>query len=191
MRNRLGWLAALAVVGAASGCSDSDGSAYDDLTDQYDALVDASDRLPLSNPDLLPLSGGATYDGIMVMSTDGDDGLPSDLAGDMTLRADFGDDTLSGSVDDVVTDGGDRLEGSLDIERGDIDRNIDLATTRTYTFDMDGVLTENDGTDLRVAAEGRGDFLGEDHQRAAGNVEGLIASDEDVATLRGGFIGTR
>lgn len=195
MNDRLSWLAALAVVGAVAGCSDSVDEIlrpdYEDLADEYDALDEASDDLAIVDPALLPLSGGATYDGVMVLSTNGEDGLPSDLAGDMTLRADFGDDSLSGSVVDVVTDDDDRLEGSLVIANGEIDRDDDLEDFYTYAFDVDGVLTEDDGSDLRVSATGAGDFLGRDHRTVVGDVEGRISSGSDRTDLNGGFVGVR
>lgn len=192
MDDRLGWLAALAIVGAVAGCSDSDesdGVGYDDLVDQYDEIRDASRDLPLTDPGTLPQSGGATYDGLMVLSTDGTAGLPSDMAGDMTLRADFNDDSLSGSVDNVITSNEDVLEGSLDISEGEINRGADVSTDYTYAFGMDGTLTEDDGTDLDVNATGAGDFRGSEHEVSTGTiVKGTVSSDEGASLLRGDFV---
>lgn len=190
LRVRRGWMVALAAVGVMAGCSDSldDQAGYDALADEFDDLLDASEGVDFTDPATLPGSGSATYDGVMGLSTDGSDGLPSDMVGEMTLRADFGADSLSGSVQNVSTSSDEGLDGSLAISDGAIDRDVDLEEDYTYDFDLAGTLTDDDGTDLEVSAVGVGDFLGDDFQQATGTVSGVLSSDAGTSLLDGGYI---
>lgn len=185
-----GGLLALAAAGLLSGCSDGGDSraSYDELGDEFDALLDRSDPLPITDPSTLPVSGSATYEGVVGLSTPGNDGIPADMLGEMTLVADFSSDDLSGSAGDFVTDQNEELDGRLDISNGGFDRDADVDVFYTFGFDLDGTLTTEDGDDLDVDAEAVGDFLGEDNEQAIGLVDGIIVSPEGAAVTEGGFI---
>ncbi len=192
------WMAALVAAGVMAGCSDTSfdsQASYDDLVDEFDDIAERGEDLDYTDPASLPTSGGATYEGVMGLDTYNSasdlEGVPEEILGEMTLNADFASSSVSGEVDDFVTPDDDRVDGSLDISNGVIDRTVDVDLFYTYGFDLNGTLTTEEGTDFDVDAEGAGDFFGSGHQQAGGIVEGVISSDSGTALVEGGFVAER
>lgn len=178
---------ALALAAGCGGILETPG--FDGLQDGFEAIDQEIASLPLIDPALLPASGGATYDGVMVLGTNGQGGVPDAMAGDLALDVDFDDDTLTGAVDAIRTDTDERLAGTLVLTNGRIDRGADLADEYTFGFDLNGTLTDEGDDDLVVVGEGAGDFYGSGATHVGGIVDGIVAGPGGNASLQGEFAG--
>ncbi len=202
------WVAALAAAGVMAGCSDSgsgDGSGggpgvsepplvsgppptYAELSTEAEKLGEQVEDLYLTEPSNLPTSGSARYDGVIAIATDGVGGAPEDFAGELSLNVDFEDSNLSGQASNFVTVDEERLDGSLAITNGDLDRNTNPEFEPTYLFDMNGTLSDSDGDEFQVDAGGAGAFLGDDGEATFGFVVGGMSSEDGTADLEGIYL---
>ncbi len=188
------WVVALAAAGVMAGCSDSgsDGGgqrpSYDDLTSEAEALGERAEDMYLTDPSDLPTSGSASYEGVIGFATLGDSGAPEDFAGELSLNVDFDDSELSGQASNFVTAGEEQLEGSLSITNGELDRDTDPEIEPTYTFDMNGTLSDASDDDFQVDAEGAGAFLGDSGEATFGVVAGGISSEDGTSYIEGVFL---
>lgn len=188
------WVAALTAVAMAAGCSDSSGSSasrpdYEDLSDEFDALATETEMVAVTEPSALPTSGGATYDGAMLISTSGAGGIPTELAGDLALTADFADDDISGRVTNVASQGGTEYDGSIRLDGGEIDRSPGPDEYQ-FDYDVNGVLTAGSG-DLTFEGDGVGFFGGGDAEYVAGVAGGAVQSSGGAADFLAVFFGGR
>lgn len=185
-------LLALIVAAGCSGSGDDGGAQPDaqptfaELQAEAVALEDRTAQLGLTDPGTLPVSGSASFDGVIGLGSDGANGAPGDFGGTIALAVDFGSDELAGEATDFVTAGEDRIDGTLAITASAIDRASDPSVEPTYSFDMAGTLVEEDGDAFDVDMVGDGAFLGSDGEATFGFVDGVIVNDQGVGTDVGG-----
>jgi hypothetical protein len=190
---RMGTLIILA-LGGLMGCSDSGGNSSnggpsDPLTfSDYDqALSDLQNEAGAAGffePADLPATGAAQYEGTIALATNEFASEQVAMAGELTIGVDFANpmDAISGAATDFVDDENNRLDGSLVLSDGLVDRTADPVTF-PYQFDVAGTLTSPADGELVFDGGAQGDFLGEDGPDYMVGVHGgtvLINGEEQV-----------
>ena len=176
-------------VWALAGCESGETAEVLDFGgfgDEFFLILDANAEGEIIAPSELPTAGSATYEGVAIASTP-----EAGFAGNITLRADFEDNAISGGISNIVDDLDQRFTGSLDVENGVIDR--DAITTREYTYeaDLNGTLINSDNETVRVDGFLAGDFIGTGAEATAGIVGGSVTGPLGTETFEGGFIADR
>jgi len=186
------------LFGLVAGCSDGsgDGSAFESLGDDYENLVDDIEGEDYTDPASLPTTGTARYEGVVGLdfeSVDSGDLEAFDMAGDIELTVNFAGsgDPITGRAGNFVTSDDEAVDGALIIDDGVIDRGANPDDSFTYTADMDGVLTTEDGTNWDVDTYLLGDFSGEEHEHALGYVGGTGCTAAGCGLVDGGFVAER
>lgn len=153
-------------------------------------LTDAAITLGFTDPASLPTSGSANYLGVMGVAVD--PGSPDAITaiGALEMTVQFGSDSLSGRVTDVIDEDDGRYQGTLSITNGDINRAADVTSEFTYFADLDGTLVSPDGQSLTVDALMAGDLLGPGSY-TEGGVSGFVTSANGTSSLEGGYIAER
>lgn len=158
-------LAALLALGLAA-CSDFDGSLDDDAPPSFADLQDLQADIggPASatfalQPEAVPTSGGASFEGVMEIGTEGTGGLPTTLLGELDLALDFGApaDLVSGTAGNFVAADGERLDGALALSGGDLGGDASFEDAG-----LAGVLTDGDGADFTFDGTLDGTLKGDD-----------------------------
>ena len=169
-------------------CGGSGGSqTFASLLAQGDAIADEINTIEFTDPSTLPASGSATYDGFIGIQASN----LGEALGEMTLRANFATNAITGDVSNVVTADDEPLIGTLAISNGAIDRSADIAVEYTYGADIDGQLTGEEGVFV-VEGDLLGDFTDTDYQYVEGIVEGTVTLDQTTfPIISGGFVGER
>ena len=174
-------LIAALLFGPLTACSDveSDGPSFAGYTNEGDTLAAEIDALPYTDPASLPTTGSAQYNGVMdlVMGRDTDDPA-SALAGDLMLDVSFAENSISGSVTDIVDRNNDRYRGSLNVEDVSFNRDTNPNFDPTYEAVLSGNVIAPTGADWDVDAGMEGDFFGSDHSHTGGEVSGGACSSE-------------
>jgi hypothetical protein len=169
--------------GSSGGGTVAQDTNFDDLGVEFDGYRDqftlGIDRFA---PASLPDGGNATYNGVLSLSLEeGSTVSPGGsllIRGDMIVTADFGDDTLSGRVDNFSDSDADTYTGNLDITNGTIN-NLAPAFIVTYAADIDGDLTnDRTGDNLDVDAFFVGDFYGDNAELMGGVIRGEISTPD-------------
>lgn len=193
------WLLACGLVAGCSGSS-SDGSSgsgsFDDLSSQADDLLNEVGTLDYTDPATLPTTGASTYTGVVGLNLASvpDTNLQGyDIIGDLSVTANFAGagDPITGQASGFVGADDSSYDGTLIIDDGTIDRLVDPATGSTFTADMAGVLTAEDGTDMTIDSHLSGDFVGEDQSHIFGTVVGSSCTVVACTSLAGGIAGER
>lgn len=139
-----------------------------------------------TDPATLPTVGGATYTGVMTLTTGPAVGSLA-LGGALTLNANFGGQTISGRADTFVDQTDQAYSGRLDLTNGAIDVNADPNLAYTFSADLDGTLTGG-GVSLTIDADLFGDFLGAAADSATGVVSGSVTGGGGSDFVYGDFI---
>ncbi len=195
---RLLTLCALAACGEGSSDGDGDdGSRFDELEARSDELLNEVQDLGYADPASLPTTGAATYEGVVGLNFESipDDTLQGyDMAGDLEMTVNFAGagDRITGTADGFAGVDGEGFDGALIIDDGSIERDAD-PDAEEYTFgaDMAGELTGEDGTGWIVDTGLQGNFAGEDHSHAFGEVAGTGCTDSGCTAVDGGFVAER
>ncbi len=137
-----------------------------------------------TDPATLPLSGTASYQGVMQMDVQTASGIVG-MSGALALSSNFLNSTITGSVQGVVDENNLYYTGSLAITGGVIDRAA-VPAGYTYTANMDGTLT-GAGEVFGISADLSGDFLGASYAGSSGIVAGTATSSIGSGTLFGTF----
>ncbi|WP_406736841.1 hypothetical protein [Thioclava sp. GXIMD4215] len=182
--------ALICVIVLVAGCGGGSGGGSGASGTQAMALnaAAAAERLDtleqtegLTDYDNLPSSGRATYNGYGVLVNDAEE---NGFIGKATLTADFGDDSLSGHVEQFgyaeAADGATKLSsasGRLDITNGTI---TDLAGTAQIDADVSGNVTGG-GKTVVVDGQATGTFVGDDYDGI-----GLAASPDTMTATENG-----
>ncbi|RYH03256.1 hypothetical protein EU805_05905 [Salipiger sp. IMCC34102] len=149
-----------------------------------------------TDPDALPATGSATYEGVAGWSLGGDP-LLSDVAAleaaemlsRLELDVDFRDSALSGKIDDVFeVRSGKAYAGDLSIA-GDLRRGTDPSQQAGLRARAQGDLRGGDQT-LNLDLEMSGDALA-DGAAVAGQLTGVARNAGRVQTVQGGFVADR
>ncbi len=178
------FLSAFAVASLAS-CGGTSVVTFEDLENEGQALQDQYEDQILSfdysDPDTIPTSGSARYDGVVGVTI----GRPVDVIngevdalGRVSLTADLGTDAITGSMDNfVAADSEDPVDGSLAIEARCF-RDVDLEEDYGIEGSVEGRLRD-DGDTLDVAGELYADFFGEEGAFIYGFAEGEVELTDD------------
>jgi hypothetical protein len=144
-------------------------------TELYEGIGALSSKA-YTDPTTLPTSGGATYDGLMSLEQ---------IVGEMTMTTDFANDAISGSMTNFIDEDDSAISGTLTISSasdGGIDRTVDTATAYTFTAELTGELSDEDGA-YTIVSVILGDFTGPDQEYVEGSVIGFAiytVSDEEI-----------
>ncbi len=168
---------------------------YVQLEEEFEAAIDDTD-LPYQVPTTLPTAGSANYLGMMELTALLPD-RQADLRGEMSLDVAFADDTISGSVYDMVIEEDDGItsvvtpaSGTLAIANGTIDRTVDISTDYAFEADVFGTISA-DGDSAEVDATMFGNFF-EDQTYVRGDVFGTVTNVDGTLPLDDGdFFGAQ
>lgn len=158
---------------------------------QIDAGTDMYDRsefLPYSLPASIPTSGSARYQGFVATVIDYPGVDWNSVIGNLTLDANFANDTISGSASNFVDIAGENYSGSLAVTSGVYDRTLDPVTDWTIAADIGGTLTDTGAVTYAVDGEMFADFIGVNHQFIDGIVVGTVTSIDGVGTFYDGSV---
>ncbi len=153
---------------------------------QTAALNSTWNGTPASDPSGLPISGAATYAGVMSLTVETGSG-DLDMMGALALSANFTANSISGDATGFVTENATALSGGLTISGGVIDRSANTALEYTYTAILAGNLSGG-GETFGIDSDMSGDFLGPDHLAASGIVSGTANSSFGTGYVFGTFI---
>ncbi len=201
MTNYMKWGLCLSVTVSLAGClgggsggggSDGGGSGPRTFAQQItlaDQLADEIEVLNEVDPMSFQTMGSTTYNGNLGMSLA--PGTPDAIVlyGDLRMTLEFGTDTISGAVSNVVDSDDAQYGGQFQLENGDIDR---MASTDALTADLTGDITAPDSTILTADATLAGDVFGDNESHVAGAVSGnIIVDGSAVGISSGAFAGRR
>ena len=147
----------------------------------------------VSNPQQLPTSGRAQYNGYMRANLPTEDnGARLNYLGDLTLDVNFGAarDEVAGQATGFTNGGGKRLDGSVAITGGDLYRDTDPAVNYTFTGDVGGRLTQGNRAFV-IDAEIEGEFRGRDQDAVRGLLFGDVTGPDGQDIFDGTFAATR
>lgn len=173
--------------GVASTSGSVEGSApnFEQMASDGRAMLqnlENTDETPVA---AMPTTGTATYNGVAAF---GDSADPeylaenADILGRLQMEANFASETISGQIDNIrhINDPEQPAAGSVQISNGTIDNNA-------FTADMSGhLIVENE--EIVVTGEMAGDFLGDDAEVLAGEMEAQLAENGFVETIYGAFV---
>ena len=145
--------------------------------------------MALSDPAGLPVSGSASYGGVMQATVETGGNL-TDLAGTLDMVVDFPTSAVSGGVSGIYYGDGQAYSGALTLANGALDRGADTALDYIFGADLAGTLS-GAGDAIAVSAYLAGDFHGASQQAVAGAITGSATSDAGTGLVYGGFIAAR
>ena len=151
--------------------------------------ADPSD-LRYSTLSSLPTRGSTDYAGYFYGDISDGGAITQTLIGDMVMEVDWTASSvdLSGRIDGVLLADDTELSGALTISGGSLDRDGDPSSDFTLGGLIDGRLSGG-GEDYVFSGNPiEGDFLGERHDAAGGEVLGKVTVDGDERNFDGGFI---
>lgn len=171
-----------------AGCSGSTPMTFQQQIDAGTEMYERSEFLPYSLPASIPTSGSARYQGYVATDIAYAGVVSNAVIGNLTLDANFANDTISGSASNFVDIAGENYSGSLAVTSGVYDRTLDPTTDFTIAADIRGTLTDTGAVTYAVDGEMFADFIGVNHQFIYGFVEGTVTSIDGVGTLEGGAV---
>jgi hypothetical protein len=166
----------IAILGSAlavtflAGCDGStlatDQQDYDSVAQAYNDMRADVLAMPVSSGATMPNRGTATYDGYSTISIPGTSRNTA-LVGDASLRADFGNGSLTGSLDNFIgqVNGGTIQDyaGSIGIREGD----IGVIRAENLTADIKGAVSIPGGDSVGINGEIEGRFRDDGVRNAA------------------------
>ena len=188
----LAWLAALPACVTEEGSvapRTTPAATYSDLSAQDAALHAQWDGAGYTPPSGLPLSGAASYAGVIGLQTET---VSADLALSGVLRLDvnFLAGSLSGSATSFVDQNDTAYGGTLTIANGVLDRTADPVTGFTFSATVSGAISGG-GENFAITADLNGDFLGPAHNAVTGPIAGSASGSVPNGYLFGDFIAAR
>lgn len=177
-----------------AGCENgSSRMSYDATFDRIEGIERTVGDQDWTDPALLPTSGTAQYEGGIYLDSELNgselDGY-HDIAGEMQMTVDFGSDTpLSGSATNLVDENNRVYDGTLVMSDSVWDESFGDALV--YRADLNGELTDQDGTTYDVETALDGSFVGESHEHVSGFIGGDACAGEDCSVIEGGLIGEK
>lgn len=162
---------------------------YADYAGQDAALRSTWAAAPPTDPASLPVSGSASYAGVMVLDAEVVSGvLP--LTGALGLQADFASATMSGQARGFRDASNTAYQGQLVLANGVLDRGADINSAYTFGADLAGVISGG-GDSFDVTATLQGDFLDAGQQAVSGVVTGSAVSSFGTGFIYGDFIASQ
>ncbi|MAM62604.1 hypothetical protein [Maritimibacter sp. UBA3975] len=174
-------------------------SPLDPLASGFNRLIFASSGLP-STAASVPTSGGATYEGLLLLSPQDGGRALADFIGDTTLNATFdaGGAALSGAAQDFVnSDTAREVAGTIALTNGRIDRTSAIAdpegssSTGALLVNADGTITDTDGTAYAVDGVIFGDVVGPFGLYLTGTMSGDVATGGRTVAAGGQLVTER
>lgn len=142
----------------------------------------------------IPVSGGATYEGII----SGDlanttDRLTDTVIGELALNVSFNASSaaVSGTAANFRDDNGEAMTGNLVFSGGALNRDRDPENDATLTLLADGNLRDATGRNLVFGVRLEGDFLGDTYNAVGGDALGRVTYDDTIQDFDGTFIAKR
>jgi hypothetical protein len=178
-------LSSMAIVSLLSACSGGSGSSqsFDQLATKGQNIIEKYQDADLTPEAAMPTSGTATYNGVAAFSDVPDAEYIAENAeavAALRLEANFGNNTISGKMDNFVDYDNERADGSVQITNGSISGN-------TFNANLNGSLTV-DGDTASVTGDMAGGFVGANANAVAGVLQAdLSAGGQTGATLYGIF----
>ncbi len=162
---------------------------FGDYQATADGLHATWDPIPFTAPASLPISGGATFNGVVGLRI-GTAAGERRMNGALSLTVQFSTSSLAGTAGAFSDQNGATLTGSLAITNGVLDRTANPAAGYTFSANMDGTIT-GPGDSFAITSDLSGDFRGAGFGAVAGAVAGSAISGSGTGYLFGSFIGTR
>lgn len=188
----------LATFGFLAACGSSTPPvSYTSLEDEFvriDAQFDRFEIGEITDPASLPVNVEITYNGVFGADIPETDGSTTNLLGDVTVAADFGTDTISGTVDKFRDNLGGEYSGTLAIDNGVIDSSVNPRTTFTYLADIGGSISQDSAGSYDFDGVLQGDFFGIDNEFVAGRADVDVTTPSGTVSLNGDntfFVGER
>lgn len=160
---------------------------YAKYENQSAALHANWDAISFTDPASLPMSGHASYDGVIRMDVQKGASQVS-LNGALNLSVNFRNEAISGSASGFVDQADRAYSGKLTVSNGVMDRAANPATDYTFQADLDGQL-KGGGNNFDINAGLSGDFKGSQNDAVVGTVQGTATSAAGTGYLYGDFIG--
>ena len=194
--NRLSLRLALLILGSslftvACGGETGDGGTtppvdYSQYQSELATLQSSWLTVPATDPLTLPLSGSATFTGVLQMAIETSAGELG-VAGRLDLTSSFATNTIGGTATAFVDENAVALTGSLAITGGVLNRAANTAVEYTYGANLDGTLTGG-GETFVLSGDLSGDFAGTNYLATTGIVAGTAVSSFGTGYMFGSFI---
>lgn len=196
MANYRPWIAGLVLIlsgcGGSSGDPDSDPIGlpppihFDVYEAQWAELQATWGSTSISDPATLPMSGTASYAGVLRLDMENAAGEVS-VDGKLNLSVSFADNNITGTANKFVDPNDARYLGELTLSNGFLDRAADPAVDYTFNADLTGTLIGGgDVYDLNAGLSG--DFLGPGQGAVSGQLAGSADSSFGSGYLFGEFV---
>ncbi|SMY10379.1 hypothetical protein LOM8899_04555 [Flavimaricola marinus] len=122
-----------------------------------DRLVDSVAPDGIMSSQGLSTSGSASYRGVLSVITS-IDSETTQIIGQASLGVNFSTDSISGSVDNFLSDTDQQYQGQLSLEQGNIDRTANVDREFAFSSDISGSLQASDEAPMTVTGQLFGDF---------------------------------
>ncbi|MGR3660109.1 MAG: hypothetical protein ACU0CA_02835 [Paracoccaceae bacterium] len=190
-------LLALAGCGGAGGGGSQGGPGretrppidYATLEAEARLLHDTWDDISFTDPSSLPMSGSATYSGIMQLDIQKGAGEIS-MDGLLNMKVSFANNAVSGTATNFIDENNANYSGKLTLSNGMIDRGADPNVDYTLQADIGGTLSGG-GKSFDISADLQGDFHGSGWKATSGGVQGSAVSSYGTGYVFGEFVAAR
>ncbi len=188
-------VAGLPVLGVLSACGGDPASnppippppaSYSDLQAMSGAQHAAWDPVAATDPASLPISGSASFGGVMHLRIETASGEMA-VSGGLSLISNFATNSLAGSAGGFVDVANGKFTGTLSINNGVLDRAANLGVGYTYSAVLNGTLS-GAGDVFGINADFSGDFRGAGYPATSGAIAGTASSSFGLGYLFGDFI---
>jgi len=150
-----------------------DAAAYRTLTDAFNAYPDQSDYGVPSPANTFSPTSSVSYTGTVVARAAASQPVQLDIAGNLAMTLDFGNDAVTGSITDVVRRDGVTYAGALNIGNGSADNTDDVGAS--FDADVTGRLVDsNDEPAIFDMSLRGGEALGDNGQYVRADFSGDI-----------------
>jgi len=188
---RILYFSILGLAVSACGTATNDQVDFDSQLREFITISDQLERQDwdITDAEALPHAQSANFYGrIYIAALDGDEVLQTSYMGDLSLTANFLNDTVSGDATNFFEMGNQPVSGSLAVSNGSIDRTAVAEVDHQFTANLSGTLTDSINIDLEFDAAISGDFYGPAAEGATGDVHGDINSPYGSEIAEGSFI---
>lgn len=162
---------------------------YATLEAEAKLLHDSWDDISFTDPSSLPMSGSATYSGVMQLDIQNGAGEIS-MDGLLNMKVSFASNSITGTATNFIDENNANYSGNLALSNGMIDRDADPNIEYTLQADIGGTLTGG-GKSFDISADLQGDFRGTSWKATSGGVQGSAVSSYGTGYVFGEFVASR
>lgn len=156
------------------------------LGQQSSTLESIWGTTPALNVTALPISGQASYDGVLLLTVQNGSDV-QEMAGKLVMTADFANLVIGGSASDFVDEFERLYVGQLQMQNGAINPAAVTAVDPSFHADLTGGL-QSGAFQFYIVADLYGDFLGMNADAVRGPVSGSATSAQGGGFVLGSYI---